>query len=200
MNRMTIWRVFLLPVLVLLCSSVFAQPVDEKLVKYIDLTGDGNPEKVTLTLKAKDFKEPMRWMLTISSGKKVLLRRTKHDLRTEQFFEPRYVLSCSDYIDCKKKWYYQDLLDSLVVTSSGYDIEGILNRNQENTLHHLGKSYLAKCCQIGSVRAERILTEIEQRIRAGTAVMVTIPDKPATAGPLLTFCPQIGRFVPVYED
>lgn len=197
---MTIRRVFFLSVLILLCSLAFAQSINKRLVKYVDFTGDGNPENITLTLKAKDFKAAMRWTLTISSGKKLLMSRTKHDVRMEQFFDPQYVTNCTDYIECKKKWYYHDILDSLVVPASRYDMEGILDKSRGNTLHPLGKKYLAQCCKIGPERAEQILAKIERRIRAGTAVLIAIPDTPDSVGPLLTLCPEIGRFVPVYED
>lgn len=197
---MTIERVFLLPALAFLCASAFAQSVNERLVKYIDLTGEGHPENITLTLEAKDFKAAVQWTLTVRSGKKVLLRHTQHDEYTDQTFDPQSMTNCTDYIECKKKWYYHDLLNSLVIPSSRYDVEGLLNQSQGNTLYPLGKKYLARCCQIGAERAERILAKIERRIRAGTAVIITIPDTPNNAGPLLIFCPEIELFVPVYED
>ena len=140
MKETTIQRVFLWPIQVLLCSPVVAQSVNERLVKSVDLTGEGNPENITLTLKAKDFKAAMQWTLTLSSGKKVLMRRTEHDMYAEPFFDPQCVTHCTDYIECRKKWYYHGILDSLVVPSSGYDTEGILDKSQGNTLYPLGKN------------------------------------------------------------
>jgi hypothetical protein len=198
---MIIWRAFLLIVFILIYSSVMAQPVDEELVRHIDLTGDGNPEKITLTLKAKDIAKPISWSLTIKSVNRVLLQHTRDDARIDAFFkDSNYVTNCTGYLECKKKWYYHDILDILVVPTTGYDLEGILDKKYGNTLYPLGRAYLAKCCAIGRKRADHILASIEKRIRNGSAVMISIPDTPATGGALLTFCPEVSRFIPVYED
>lgn len=192
--------------LIILCmlsgrALAMAQPINEELERYVDLTGDSKPEKITLILKAKDIRKPMQWSLTIRSDKKILLEHTRDDSKIDSFFsDQNYVTNCTGYIECKKKWYYKDILDTIIVPRTGYALEGILDKKYENTLYPLGRAYLAKCCGIGPKQADRILANMEKRIRSGSAVMITIPDTPATGGGLLIFCPEVDRFIPVYED
>ncbi len=198
---MIIWRAFLIITFILTYSLAMAQPINEELERHIDLTGDGHPEKITLTLKAKGITKPFRWSLTIRSDKKILLEHTRDDSKIDSFFsDQNYVTNCTGYIECKKKWYYKDILDIIIVPRTGYDLEGILDKKYENTLYPLGRAYLAKCCGIGPKQADRILANMERRIRGGSAVMITIPDTPATGSGLLTFCTEVDRFIPVYED
>jgi len=68
------------------CCSEIAQPVSEELMPYIDLTGDGKPEKITLTLDGEDVKKPMRWSLTIRTEKTVLPQHASDDSRIDAFF------------------------------------------------------------------------------------------------------------------
>jgi hypothetical protein len=103
-------------------------------------------------------------------------------------------------MDCKKKWYYKEILVILVVLRTGYDLEGILDKRYDSTLFPLGRAYLAKCCRIGQKKADFILSKIEKRIRNNSTIMITIPDTPATGGALMTFCPEVNRFMPVSED
>jgi hypothetical protein len=196
-SRIVFIKMYLLGV----CCMAIAQPINEELVRYIDLTGDGRPEKITLNLKATDISKPVSWSLIIWSDKKVLLKHTSDDSRIDTFFnDPKYVTNCTGYIDCKEKWYFKDILDIIIVPPTGYDLEGILDKKYDNTLYPLGRAYLSKCCGIGPKKADQILSRIEKRIRSGSAVMITIPDTPATAGALMTYCPEVNRFIPVYED
>ena len=184
------------------CALAMAQPINDELVRNIDLTGDGKPERISLILKAKDITKPMQWSLTITSNEKVLLTQSHDDSAIDSFFNDfRYVGNCTGYSECKRKWYYKDILETLVVPRTGYDVEGILDKKQSNTLYPLGRTYLANCCSITSKRADDILSEVEKRIRGGRAVMIVMPDTPAAAnGPLMTFCGEVDRFIPVYED
>jgi hypothetical protein len=196
-------RAFLLIVCILSGSPLaIAQPINEELVRNIDLTGDGKPGKIVLTLKAKNITKPVQWTLTITSNEKVLLRQSRDDSKIDSFFnDPNYVGNCTGYLECKKRWYYKDILETIVVSRTGYDVEGILDKKDSNTLYSCGRAYLAKCCNITPKRADDILGDVEKRIRSGTAVMIMLPDTPASAtGLLMTFCPEVDRFIPVYQE
>jgi hypothetical protein len=198
---MIMTRSFLIIVFILTCCPIMAQPIDEKMMKAVDLTGDGRPEKIILTIKAEDISKPVRWSLTILSADKVLLRHSRDDSKIDSFFEDSgYVVDCTGYAECKRKWYYKDILNSLIVPANRYNLEGVLDKKQTNTLYPVGRAYLAECCGIGPKQADPILAKIEKRIRSGKAVMITIPDTPVTNGILLTFCAEVGRFIPVYKD
>lgn len=170
---MIILRIFLIIFCILTYSLAVAQPINEEVTRYIDLTGDGKPEKITSTFKGTDISKQLQWTLTISSDKKVLLQHTDNN-----------------------SLYYKDIFTILIVPRSRYSIEGIFDKNSENTLYPVGRAYLAKCCGIGLKQANQILANIEKRIRGGSAVIIKIPETPE----LLTFCNEVNRFIPVYEE
>lgn len=193
-------------IIVLLCFLLrpmiaLAEPIDELLVRSVDVTGDGKPEKITLVLKAKDFNSPFQWSLSISSSGKQLFTYASDDTRIDPFFADRgFITDCSGYAECKKKWYFKDILNSLIVPRSGYDLEGILDKSKSNTLYPLGRQYLKECCGIKQNDADAILSRIEKRIRNNQAVLISIPKSPVTSDALMIFCPEVDRFIPVYED
>ena len=57
----------------ILPASLLAQvtddlkPIDKEIVKKVDVTGDGRPEKILLHLKAKNIKAPFAWTLSVMS-------------------------------------------------------------------------------------------------------------------------------------
>ncbi|HEY9159688.1 MAG TPA: hypothetical protein VIS94_01200 [Desulfomonilia bacterium] len=181
--------------------SVLAKPINEKLERtVINITGESLSDKIVLSIRARDIKSPFQWTLEIISNGKTIFSYSEDDANIDELFKDKdFIGGCTTYIDCKKKWYFKQLLDLVVVKRSDYDLEGILNKNRSGTLYPIGREYLAECCGVGTKKADEILFKIENRIRSGKAVMITIPN-PVTAGSLMIYCPEVNRFIPVYSD
>ena len=189
-------------------SSIFAQvtddlkPVDEEIVKEVDVTGDGRPEKIILHLIAKSIKTPFAWTLTVISEGKQIYSYNSDDKWLDEFFNDEgYVLGCKGYLSCKKKYYNHDLLDALVLTGNKwYNVDGILDKSQSNTLFPLGRKQLQECCDITGQLAEEILNKIENKFRAGKAIAINVLQSPVHANSPLIYVPEIGRFISFYEE
>ena len=124
------------------------------------------------------------------------------DTWLDKFFNNKgYVLGCKDYISCKYKYYYHDILDGLVLTGSRwYDVNGILDQSKTNTLYPLGGKQLRECCNVTGERADAILRKIEDKFRAGKAIVINVPKSPVKSNPPLIFVPEVGRFIEFYEE
>jgi hypothetical protein len=172
--------------------------IDTVLVRSVDLTGDGKPDTVSLHLRAKGLTSPFSWELSIRCRGSVLCSYSGDDSAIDKnFHDEGYVLGCNDYVECKRKYYFHDILDGLEVR---YNLEGILDRTQSNTLYAIGGAYLYSCCSIKGAAADAILSAMEERLRRGQAVVISIPTSPMTSEPPMMFAPEVNRFVPIYEE
>ena len=118
----------------------------------------------------------------------------------QNFNDQGFVSECDDYISCKERWYFKSILESLIVPKTMYNLEGILEKNQPIRMYAVGRKYLANCCGIRGEKAVAILTTVENRLRAGRAVVVSIPVSPVKGDSPMVFVPEVGRFMPIYEE
>lgn len=183
-------------------TTIAVSPIDQQLIKEIDVTGDGKPEKIVLHLTAKNMEAPFKWTLTIISEGKQIYSYSSDDNWFDKFFNHAgYVSGCNDYISCKKKYYYHDIFNVLVLTGSEwYDIEGILDKSQPNTLYPLGRKQLKECCNVTVQQADGYLSIIEGKLRNGKAIAINILKSPVEANSPLIFIPEVSRFISFYED
>jgi hypothetical protein len=175
--------------------------IDQELTRYEDVTGYGKPDRISLHLRAKNMESAFTWTLTISSDGKKIFSYSHEDAADIPFYDPSNVQNCTGNLDCKEKFYFHEILDNLVLTGNGWcDVEGILDRNHTNTLYPLGRKFLAECCGYSISEADVVLSRIEEKIRDGSAIALNVPFSPHTYQPPMVFAPEVGRFVPVYEQ
>lgn len=194
----------------LISNNVFAldlndktnDSIDKVIVRNVDVTGDGQPDTISLHIKAKSFNSPFAWTLTISSGSHVLESYSRDDSNIDNFFgDKQFYIKGNDYLQAKQTWYFSELIDSIIVQKSSYALEGILDKKQSNTLYAVGGNFLSKCCGIKGRKAENILSSIEQHLRNGKAIVICMPMTPVQSSNIIkVFSPEIGLFVPVYEE
>lgn len=183
-------------------SNIDAGPIDKQLVKKVNLTGNGKQDKIILHLTAKNIKAPFLWTLTIiSKGKQIYSYRSDDTWLNNFFGDKDYIGGCTDYISCKKKYYYHDLIDEIIQTNNkSINVDGILDKSQTNTLYPLGRKQLKECCNIIGEQAESILNKLEAKFRSGKAITVNIPISPVQDNSPLIFVPEIDRFIEFYKE
>lgn len=104
-------------------------------------------------------------------------------------------------MSCKKKYYYHDILDGLVLTGSQcYDVNGILDKSQSNTLYPICRRQLRDCYNVTDKQADVVLQRIESNLRAGKAIAINVLKSPVQANPPLIFVPEVANFIRFYED
>jgi hypothetical protein len=170
--------------------------VDKVLIHAVDVTGDGKPDTITLRVTGKDMYSPLKWTLTISSLGQTVFSHTNDDKDINGFFgDKNYVGGCKDYLECKRKWYFTDLLSRLVVPKSSYDVKGIMPGIEAVT-----GQYLAEHLGVKGEKAKAVISDIKKRLQNGQAIVISIPETPATASPIMVFSPVVNSFVEIYQD
>ena len=177
------------------------QSIDRTLSRTADVTGDGQPDTISLHLRAESMAKPFKWTLTITSGEMTLLTYDSDDAWLDRNFNDQgFVDNCKDYLSCKEQYYFRDILDTVLSGESSYDVEGILNRSAPNTLFPIGRAFLKECCNITASRADQILGLVETRIRGGKTVLICIPLSPVQLRDPMVYVQEVKQFVPVYRD
>jgi len=172
--------------------------IDEVLTRNVDVTGNGKQDKIVLHLWAKSINSPFSWTLSIvEDGKEIFSYSSNDSNEDKNFNDDGYVSDCRGYLECKKKYYFHDILENIVLTKNQYNVEGMLKSPSHVSI---GKTYLEKCCTIHGSKADTILMNMEKKLRNGTAIVISIPVSPVMSGTPMVFAPEIGRFVPIYQD
>jgi hypothetical protein len=179
-------------------SKTGGGPINTQLTRKADVTGDGQPETITLQLKAGNYKAPFLWTLAIDSGGNTIFEHDSDDSDVDEVFADRDAMPrCPDYASCKEQYYFHDLLDQLIVQE--YDVDTLLDVSDGKSLYHVGRGHLRDCCNLFGPPADRVLKNVADRLRGGRAAVISVPATPVDAGPLLVYAPEVGQFVPVYE-
>lgn len=173
--------------------------IDTVLVRAVDLRSDGRPDTVALHIVADGYAAPFTWTLTITSDARRIYSVHRDDSRLDRFFgDEGYVAGCRGYLECKRKYYFNDLLaDSL---DPPFDLEGVLDTAQSNTLRAVAGDYLAGHFGLGKDRIATVTSSMAQLLRSGRAVVIGVTSSPVSREPLMMYVPELDEFVPIYID
>jgi hypothetical protein len=80
--------------------------IDTTFTKYVTLTIDGDSAEINYHIQVADWSQPVNWTMQVISNGKTILSYSSLDSAIDDFFrDTTYLFGCSNYIDCKKKWY-----------------------------------------------------------------------------------------------
>src|SRR5262245_56685859 len=81
-------------------------PLDSTLEREVDVTGDGERDRVSLHLWAASSTAPVRWQLEIESRGKTVFQYGSDDSGIDTVFsETSRFGNCRTYLDCKRQYY-----------------------------------------------------------------------------------------------
>jgi hypothetical protein len=182
----------------LACSRQQAppEPVNRQLTRTLDVTGDGKPETITLFLKAPNYDVPFQWLLTIESAGRTIFEQDGDDTEVDALFDDREALpGCADYYACKEQYYLTAMLGNIVDHS--WDPEDFLDSSRGGKLSPSVRGELMRCCSIMGPLADRIVSDLEARLRKRQAIVIVTPVSPVEAGPRLMYSPEAAQFIPI---
>jgi hypothetical protein len=180
-----------------------AEPaVDQVITRNVDVTGDGVNDRIIIHLKADSWQAPVKWSLRIYSEGRLVFSHDSDDKWLDRFFaDPGYVDdTCGSYLECKRKYYLEDLPDGLVVTG-GVAQDGLaLVKAYPGSIHAVAQKELTEQFKLSPSAAARIVTRIVERVRTGKAPVLSVPISPVQGEPPRMFVEEVGAFVTVYRQ
>lgn len=185
------------------------EPIDQTITREIDLTGDGVPEVVLVHLKAMDLDSPFRWTLTITSKGKNIYTVERDDTWLNEFFRDDDFTSdsgCIGYAECKRKYYFDDLLQIVVRPISGPGEHPLYAKVEAGDdmggagVWHTGKEYLVSTLHLDKSKAEKIIAALLIRLKAKRLPIISTNISPIMVDSPMIYVEEIDSFMPVYRE
>jgi len=91
--------------------------IDTVMVKKLCLTMDGDSAEIKYKIRITSWDQPAKWsMEVISKGNRILFYSSLDSTIDEFFADTTYLSNCSNYIDCKQKWYLDRITNCYIDT------------------------------------------------------------------------------------
>ncbi len=80
--------------------------IDTVIIKKFGLTMDCDSAEIKYNIQVTSWDQPIKWSMEITSQENRILFYSSLDSTIDAFFaDTDYLSNCSDYTDCKQKWY-----------------------------------------------------------------------------------------------
>ncbi len=175
--------------------------VDTTIVRIVDYTGDSVPDTARLRLTARAFTEPFSWSFDVTSQGRLVFHREGIDTRIDSLFaDAGFVLGCSDYDNCKRKYYFEEL-GLYVLEPRDYDAVS-LSEAMNDSVHYGSLFYhdVLDSCGISPDAAKAMADSVASELKSEKCLLVSFIDSPVSSGSVLVYVDRLNRFVPVYDD
>jgi hypothetical protein len=186
--------------LALVCLPAFSQGIDRRFSYTADLTGDGHNESVVLAIRGVAIDKPFTWSLTVTDQKNHVLYKTEQDDSwIDKFFgEEGYMIQCSTYEQCKRRYYFED---------QPHSISGCLKKGGTRHLAKIvgldnskeaSRHFLKEKKAVSPV-IDAALKELPMLLAAEQTMSLCFSYHPNDHGQYLLWIESVGAFVPYYE-
>lgn len=174
--------------------------VDETLTREVDVTGDGKLDLIALNFRGESWQAPFRWTLTIKSMGKVIFEHKSDDTWMNPFFADKdYVLDCTDYVSCKKKYYERDILEVLVDARIPLPDSRIFDRDYPRSIYEVARDELVGKYHVSESQASLIIAAMISRLQSGGIPVLLVPVSAVQANYPIMYAPEVSGFVRIYE-
>jgi hypothetical protein len=201
-------RMILLLVLVLLGALTAqvsvaqeATTIDKVLIKRGRVASDGGEQVLKLHISAKSIDEPFTWTFTITNSRgDTIYDVARNDTWLDAFFkDPAYVGNCGGYVDCKRRYYFHDLPESifrvLVPSKEPWGQDAF----DQKILGDVASRFL-RAKGFPPDKVDRALAEMVQILAKPGFHVLDVPQSAVQSDPPMIWVPSVERFVPFHED
>jgi hypothetical protein len=177
-------------------GQTFTPSIDATLKTTADVTGDGLADTVVFHILGDSLSAPFSWTLSIYSSGQTIFQYAQNDSAINEFVgEPAYVGNCSNYFECKQRWYFHDFLPLFLVAER----DNFLSTLTKTRVAQLAAPYLVDSCGVHSDQVDSLLDDIMLELKSRRFTLLNHPVGPGY-GPLWIFVTRIRRFVPIWDD
>ncbi len=179
-------------------AQALSGPVDVTLTRRVEVTGDGKNELIVLHVKGADFMKPFSWTLEIRSKGLRVFMVERHDARINEFFaDTDYIGDCAGYAACKRKYYFEEILDGLVSTNNVGP--AVFDRSYPGSIYSVAGKFLRTECKVSERQAKRIIDLMVVKLQSGKATILSVPIEPRQTEFPMMYSEEVKKFVRFYE-
>jgi hypothetical protein len=166
-----------------------------------DVTGDGQIRDLKIEVIGASIGAPFKWSLTISDLNGTVLHRVERDdAWLDRFFGDKgYVKECSDYRDCKSRYYYHDLPQSIFASITPAGTRWTSDRFLDSNLRATATTYLTQHGAAGDAIAPAI-SEMRDILGKPGFHVLAVPISPVQSEAPMIWVPRVRMFVPFYQQ
>jgi len=181
-------------------ETVASSPVDEEIVKRMDVTGDGLDDEIRINIKGENWNKPFKWTLTIAAREKIVFTHSSDDTWLDKFFNDKgYVPGgCKTYLECKKEYYLTDLPGNLFSKTDLAVNSYVYDRKNAGSLYAVAKAELTGKFGLSAKNAGKTIEWMVNRLKMGQVQVLNVPRSPVQSESPRMYAAPVGQFVTIY--
>ncbi|MFA7419824.1 MAG: hypothetical protein WCZ90_09075 [Melioribacteraceae bacterium] len=190
---------------IILCSdygiSQTKNNIDQMFIRHIDVDGDGLEDDVNLYLNGEGWDKPLNWILSISTKGQVIFEHKSNDALIDSFFNDNAFVDqkCKSYLECKKKYYLEDLLYYLFIKTDLSQNMHAFDKNNTGSIYYVAKNELMTKYSLTETEANETVEWMIKKIKLNEVNILYIPLTPVLTELPRMFVNRVGKFVTIYE-
>ncbi len=190
-------------------QSQASERIDKTIVREVDLTRDGKPEKIIFHITGDNMRSPFSWTFEIISNGRRIFRKEDHDTAEfDSFFDPNKdfleaegACKCYSFESCKKRWYFDELPRRFIIRLDAEDSEW-LKKTKTGPYPHFHPYSEIYDRILGTGRAtaseaEKIIEDLKIHMESGDAFGISLEIHPG--GYIAIWIPVINDFFVIFE-
>ena len=157
--------------------------------------------KISYRVRGQSLSSPFIWTVDVHGANGVVYSITRNDEWMDKLFaDEGYSHGCKGYLDCKKKWYFEELPSNIRKAIHQSPLkENKVEEWELDAMNTLATEFL-RSKQLDSKRRARVLVEMEDLLRKGGYTSISVPISPVQDDSSLMYVPSLGYFVPYWND
>jgi hypothetical protein len=122
-----------------------SQVVEEIITIRKDVTNDQVEDLIVFKIQAESWEKPIKWTLQIYDNNDLIFRISADDSFLDSFFnDHNFVKDCTSYLECKKKYYFQDFFRNMVVRTDLSQNPHAFSKDNSSSIHYVAHDEIVK--------------------------------------------------------
>jgi hypothetical protein len=183
--------------------------IDKTIIREVDLTRDGKPERIVLHITGDNMRSPFSWTFEIISNGRRIFQQEDHDTAgfdslfdpNDDFLMEEMDCKCYSYESCKKRWYFDEVPRRFIARLDAEDAEWLKKTETETSppFHPFSEIYdrILATGRATASEAERIIEDLKIHMESGDAFGIDMEVHPG--GYIAVWIPVIDDFFVIFE-
>ena len=175
--------------------STHALAFEKETIIQMDVTYDGEPEKLVYKVWAKSWEGPINWSFHIFDGNQLIYQHVENNYADDDFLEMYGDKECKGLADCQEKWFEKELfpkmIDEIKVNDNRYN--EMLSLFLKNAPKHYQEQFA-----VTEEIAHQYVKRLHDFIKGKNIVGFSISESPVYFKPLLIYDKFLNAFVQFY--